>query len=76
MIGNSDKQLRLIVVLNFILTLWMISQQHQVTYQNMESFGTKSTLTLLGTLPDVLQCSPICIHQELMLLIKPGTLAG
>ena len=45
MVGNNDKQLRFVVVLNFIYfisTLWMISQQHQVTYWNMESFVTYS----------------------------------
>ena len=35
----GKQQLRLITVLNFIQTFWMISQQYQVNYQNSETFG-------------------------------------
>ena len=56
MMVNYNKQLRFIVVLNFVATLRMISQQYQVPYWNNESFATGSNLALFGTLPNVLQC--------------------
>ena len=54
MVVNHNKQCRFVVVLNFVVTLRMVSQQHQVTYWNVGSFATGSSLTLFGTLPNVL----------------------
>ena len=42
----------------------------------MESFATSSSLTLFGTLPNVLLCSPFPIHQQVMLFFQPHTLVG
>ena len=50
----NNKQLRLKVVLNFVATLRMISQQYQVPYWNVESFATSPNLALFGTLLNVL----------------------
>ena len=51
--GNYNKQLGLVVVLNFVLTFRLASQQQQVTYWNMETFATSSSLTFFGILPNV-----------------------
>ena len=48
MVINNDEQLRLIVVLNFVVTFRMISQQYQVPYWNVESFATSPSLALLA----------------------------
>ena len=54
MMINNDEQLRLVVVLNFVVTLRMISQQYQVPYQYMHSLTASSRLALLGTFLNVL----------------------
>ena len=39
-------------------------------------FATSSSLELFGTLPNLLQCSPIYTYQQLLVLIQPSTLAA
>ena len=48
MMINNYKQLRLVFVLNFVVTLRMFCQWYQVPYWYMESFTTSSRLAFLA----------------------------